>query len=182
MKILIQDSQTGLYLDRKQEWTHDPKTARAFSNHFRANAYKVWHRLPRACTVAMPVSDHENRSYAPPQNSGRGSFGKRTLVEAKLELGPGNGLFIRGEGEGLKWHEGQPLVRLDSRTWRWSSLRSESPIIFQLLLNDLVWAKGDDILLEPGARIELVPDFEWPEIPRVSSDARNALPPWTRGS
>jgi hypothetical protein len=176
MKILLQDSQTGLYMGRRREWTHDPKTARAFSNRFHANAYKVLHHVPRACAVAMPASVDESSSSPLPQDPIRWVVGNRTVVQAKLELGPGNGLFIRGEGEGLNWHQGQPLIRLDSSTWRWCSLRSESPITFQLLLNDLVWAKGADILLEPGAKVELVPDFEWPEIPRVSSDPRNAPP------
>lgn len=176
MNILLQDSRTGLFVRRKREWTPDPSNARAFPNRFQAVAYKVLLHLPRTCAPmtgsaadTLPPKIRRRPFVAPPGC---------TLVEARLELGPGNALFIRGEGEGLSWHEGTPLKKIAPGTWTWHSLRPKSYILFQLLLNDLVWAKGEDRVLEPGGRLELDPDFEWPEIPRVASSATKAHRPF----
>jgi hypothetical protein len=172
MNILLQDSRTGLFLRRKSEWTPDPGDARAFLNRFQAFAYKVLLRLPRTCTP-MPGSAADT---LPPKIRRRPLVASAgcTLVEARLELGPGNTLFIRGEGEGLSWHEGTPLKNIAPGTWTWYSPRPSCPITFQLLLNDLVWAKGQDLVLEPGGRLEVAPDFEWPEIPRFASSPTRA--------
>lgn len=172
MKILLQDFQTGLYLGRSRRWTQNPEKARTFQNRFRAGAYKVWHRLPRACVVAMPGEGVKPRSQRPAHclSGNRQVSERRSMVGARLELSPGNALFIRGEGGGLSWHQGQPLRPIDNQSWVWHSCGPGDSIVFQLLLNDLIWAKGDDITLEPGCRIELTPDFEWPEIPRFTYD------------
>jgi hypothetical protein len=55
---------------------------------------------------------------------------------------------------------------VDPTTWIWADERLNGTIIFQLLLDDLIWARGENLMLEAGRRIELTPDFEWPEIPR----------------
>jgi hypothetical protein len=173
MKILLKDHGTGLYLGRGREWTKNPEKARAFRNRFRASAYRAWHRLPRACVVSVPGENIKPR-YEARAVIGSGSNGAGecpSIVEARLDLGPGNALFIRGQGGGLEWTNGQRLEHTDHVTWVWKAPRAGDSIIFQLLLNDLIWAKGDDVLLKPGATVQLVPDFEWPEIPRFSSRA-----------
>jgi len=173
MKILLRDFETGLYLGRGREWTHSPDNARAFRDRFRAGAYRVWHRLPRTCVVAMP-NDGSVREHSPGRSRSHPSCGvnRPAMVEAKIELGPGNRLFIRGEGGGLNWQQGQPLRRVDPQTWIWTSHRNGETVVFQLLLNDLVWARGDETMLEPGGRLAVSPDFEWPEIPRVAARSR----------
>jgi len=92
-----------------------------------------------------------------------------TVVAVDLELGANNAVFIRGKGCGLRWDRGQPLTCLGSRRWVWSAGPSEERVEFGLLLNDQVWARGDKIVLDPGRSIEITPDFEWPEIPRVAA-------------
>jgi hypothetical protein len=32
-------------------------------------------------------------------------------------------------------------------------------VVFKLLLNDQVWAKGEDVVVEAGRKIEVVPVF-----------------------
>jgi hypothetical protein len=90
------------------------------------------------------------------------------LVQARAELGPGHGLFIRGCGAGLSWRRGKPLKHLDPTTWLWLNERTNEPVTFQLLLDDQVWAKGDNLVIEAGEQIEIMPDFDWPEIPKIS--------------
>ena len=82
-----------------------------------------------------------------------------TVVEAKIDVGLGNRLFIRGQGDGLSWFEGIPLNCVDATTWVWSTNHAREKVVFKLLLNDQVWAKGEDVVVEAGRKIEVVPCF-----------------------
>lgn len=79
-------------------------------------------------------------------------------IEAKIDVGFGNRLFLRGQGEGLSWDCGTPLECVDSQTWR-LIVPSKDKLQFKLLINDSVWAKGEDVVATPGKRVELVPAF-----------------------
>jgi len=82
-----------------------------------------------------------------------------TTIEAKLDVGYGNSLFVRGEGDGLRWDKGTPLDCRNASTWLWSTQAAKEKIVFKLLLNDQVWAKGEDLVVEAGKKIEVVPSF-----------------------
>jgi hypothetical protein len=82
-----------------------------------------------------------------------------TVVEARIDVGPGNALFIRGQGDGLSWDQGQPLACMNASTWVWHSVQARDNIVFKLLVNDQVWAKGADMVLEAGRKLEVVPAF-----------------------
>ncbi len=82
-----------------------------------------------------------------------------TVVEAKIDVGPGNAVFIRGQGDGLSWDAGQPLTCRDASTWVWSSKQAKDSLTFKLLLNDQIWAHGEDVVVQAGSRIELAPRF-----------------------
>lgn len=79
-------------------------------------------------------------------------------IEAKIDVGFGNNLFVRGQGEGLSWERGIPLENVDSQTWR-LTVPAKEKLQFKLLLNDTVWAKGDDLVATPGNKIEVTPAF-----------------------
>jgi len=81
-----------------------------------------------------------------------------TTIEAKIDVGFGNRLFLRGQGEGLSWDRGIPLECVDSKTWR-LIVPAKDKLQFKLLINDSVWAKGEDVVVTPGKRVELVPAF-----------------------
>jgi len=93
----------------------------------------------------------------------------RTTIVVHLELGTNNALFVRGRGGVLSWDSGQPLLQLERGTWVWSTDFCTDPVEFQLLLNDTIWERNQPRFLEPGHTIRISPDFEWPEMPRVSS-------------
>src|SRR5690242_925184 len=80
-------------------------------------------------------------------------------IEAKVDVGWGNALFIRGQGAGLGWLKGMPLACLDGSTWVWLSNESQDKVTFKLLINDEVWAEGEDQVGEPGGKIEVRPVF-----------------------
>lgn len=81
-----------------------------------------------------------------------------TAIEARIDVGFGNGLFLRGQGDGLSWERGVPLTCVDGQTWQWSGPVAEK-LTFKLLLNDAVWSQGDDIVAAPGQKLEVVPTF-----------------------
>src|SRR5262245_37408592 len=81
-----------------------------------------------------------------------------TTIEAKIDVGFGNNLFVRGEGAGLSWEHGLPLTCVDGKTWRWSGAVSDK-MTFKLLLNDQVWAQGGNQEVRPGQRAEISPTF-----------------------
>ncbi len=81
-----------------------------------------------------------------------------TTIEARIDVGFGNHLFLRGQGAGLSWERGTPLKCVDGQTWRWSAPTTDR-LTFKLLLNDAVWAQGEDIVAAPGKCIGVAPRF-----------------------
>jgi hypothetical protein len=81
-----------------------------------------------------------------------------TTIEVKMDVGFGNAVYLRGQGAGLTWEHGQPLVCVDAKTWRWTG-EVKDPIKFKLLLNDKIWSAGNDLVIAPGQKIEIAPEF-----------------------
>jgi len=81
-----------------------------------------------------------------------------TTIEAHIDVGFGNQLFVRGQGAGLSWDKGVPLKNLDAETWQWSAAASDK-LTFKLLLNDAVWAQGADVIVAPGQKVQITPSF-----------------------
>lgn len=84
---------------------------------------------------------------------------RMTVVEARIDVGLGNSVFIRGQGAGLSWEKGLPLNCIDGSAWIWSTKQNQGKMVFKLLLNDQVWAKGEDVVVEAGGKIEVAPVF-----------------------
>jgi hypothetical protein len=82
-----------------------------------------------------------------------------TIVEAKVDVGLGNALYIRGQGDGLRWDKGQPLSPGFGGSWIWKTGNAKDKVLFRLLLNDKICAKGGDVGVEAGKMIEVVPVF-----------------------
>ncbi|MSU57580.1 MAG: hypothetical protein EXS35_05275 [Pedosphaera sp.] len=81
-----------------------------------------------------------------------------TTIEARIDVGFGNSLFVRGQGAGLSWERGTPLTCVDGRVWR-LTVPAKEAVQFKLLLNDSVWAQGNDLVAAPGQRVEVTPAF-----------------------
>ena len=105
----------------------------------------------QAGTKASPIEGQRNETQSP--------TGQMTVVQAKIDVGFGNSIFIRGQGDGLSWDKGIPLSCIDRSAWVWSTKQTESKLVFKLLLNDQVWAKGEDVVVEAGKEIEIIPAF-----------------------
>jgi hypothetical protein len=81
-----------------------------------------------------------------------------TTIDVKFDVGFGNSVFVRGQGSGLTWDHGVPLVCVDAKTWRWSG-EAKDPIKFKVLINDSIWSAGNDITVIPGQKVEVAPEF-----------------------
>ena len=82
-----------------------------------------------------------------------------TIVEAKVEVRLGNALYIRGQGDGLSWDKGQPLSPGFGGSWIWKTDKAKGKVLFRLLLNDEIRAKGEDGRVDAGKMIQVVPVF-----------------------
>ncbi len=82
-----------------------------------------------------------------------------TVITAKIDIGFGNRLFVRGEGPGLSWDEGVPLDCVANDRWVLSLPAAGRPVALKFLLNDRDWSIGDDFIIEPGASLAVTPLF-----------------------
>lgn len=119
-------------------------------------------RAPKNGTkaAARPVVAMSETKVAAPARELKPTEATRTVttIEAKIDVGFGNNLYVRGEGAGLSWDHGTPLKCVDPQTWQ-LSVEAKDPLKFKLLLNDAVWMAGDDIVAAPGKRVEITPAF-----------------------
>jgi hypothetical protein len=83
----------------------------------------------------------------------------RTRVAARIDVGFGNALFIRGQGAGLSWDRGLPLQCVESAIWIWTAQNCEEPVTFKLLINDQLWSRGENLRADPGTQAHVVPEF-----------------------
>jgi hypothetical protein len=119
--------------------------------------------LPAMATTpkAAVTTPSQPAPVAAPKSAPKPATANRTTpitVEAKIDVGFGNALFVRGQGPGLSWERGVPMMCVDGKTWRWSTAGTEK-LTFKLLLNDAVWAQGADQVVAPGQRLETTPAF-----------------------
>lgn len=81
-----------------------------------------------------------------------------TTVVAKVDVGWGNHLYIRGEGAGLSWNSGI-LMDWSEDGWIWTTSKATGPIQFKVLINDERWSEGDNVTVESGGTCIISPIF-----------------------
>lgn len=82
-----------------------------------------------------------------------------TKIVAKIDIGFGNTLFIRGEGPGLSWDSGLAMTPVAGDEWSVEITGAKAAVIFKLLVNDLSWSVGEDYTVAAGTSIEITPSF-----------------------
>ncbi len=82
-----------------------------------------------------------------------------TRIIARVDARFGNTLYIRGEGGGLSWTEGVPMENISSDEWKWESTEADSGIVFKFLVNDEIWANGEDQTVAAGSTSISTPSF-----------------------
>jgi outer membrane biosynthesis protein TonB len=81
-------------------------------------------------------------------------------IIARVDVGFGNVLFVRGEGAGLSWEKGTALANVTPYEWA-LSCSTKGKVIFKFLINDELWAEGENITLPAGRESISSPTFVW---------------------
>ncbi len=82
-----------------------------------------------------------------------------TLISARIDVGFGNSLYLRGEGPGLSWDKGVVMECTGEDQWTLTLSESARPIVFKFLRNDEVWSTGEDYTVKPGTSTVISPAF-----------------------
>lgn len=86
---------------------------------------------------------------------------KKTTIAARVDVGFGNNLYIRGEGAGLSWDVGILMKNLSPYEWAWETKSTSNPIEYKLLINDELWANGENQFASSGDTSISAPTFTW---------------------
>lgn len=82
-----------------------------------------------------------------------------TTICARVDVGFGNVVTIRGEGAGLSWEVGALMECDGADLWRIVLPESARGHTFKFLVNDLSWSTGPDYTVANGASVTLSPEF-----------------------
>jgi len=86
----------------------------------------------------------------------------KTSIIANVDVGFGNSLSIRGEGaSGLSWDEGTLLENVSPYEWAYNTTTAKGEVTFKFLINDEVWAEGDNLTVSAGGTSVSSPSFSW---------------------
>ena len=85
----------------------------------------------------------------------------KTSIIARVDVGFGNQLYIRGTGADLSWEKGLPLENVSSYEWAFATTKAKSDVTFKFLINDKLWAEGDNVTVAEGATSISSPVFAW---------------------
>lgn len=113
--------------------------------------------VPRKAAVESLELPLEGAPNSPPTK--RRESGPATSLVATAYIGIGNKLYIRGEGPGLSWDEGAPMQFLAIGKWGWTSTEADGQIVCRIYRNDDTPMLDEDIILEPGGKVEVTPRF-----------------------
>lgn len=82
-----------------------------------------------------------------------------TLISARIDVGFGNHLYLRGEGPGLSWDHGLAMDCISADSWTATLKGATDPVVFKVLINDETWCTGNDYVVEPGQSVTVNPTF-----------------------
>jgi len=84
-----------------------------------------------------------------------------THIIARVDVGFGNTLFLRGTGAGLSWDHGVAMENIAPYEWSFKTTAATNPIEFKCLINDTLWAEGDNSIVAAGGISISSPVFRW---------------------
>ena len=84
----------------------------------------------------------------------------KTVVEAQIDVGFGNFLYIRGDAPGLSWETGVPMDCRGAESWSISMSHVNSSFEYKVLINDIHWESGSNNTAKPGSTTSKSPSFE----------------------
>jgi hypothetical protein len=82
-----------------------------------------------------------------------------TTITARIDVGFGNALYLRGEGPGLSWEKGIAMTCIADNLWRIALAESARAYTFKFLINDTTWSAGPDFTAACGTSVTVTPEF-----------------------
>jgi hypothetical protein len=83
----------------------------------------------------------------------------QTSIIARIDAGFGNQLYVRGEGAGLSWEQGTALENTSPYEWVLTTTKATGEVTFKFVLNDEIWAEGDNLTVQAGGESISSPTF-----------------------
>ena len=114
---------------------------------------------PKKIVLAKKASTTK-QAATPAKKAPANQTSAQTRIIARVDVGFGNALYIRGEGAGLSWEKGTALANVSPYEWALSSPK-KGKVIFKFLINDELWAEGENITLPVGRESISSPTFVW---------------------
>lgn len=84
-----------------------------------------------------------------------------TNIIARVDVGFGNSLYVRGSGAGLSWSKGVALDNVSPYEWSLKSTKAKGEVTFKFLINDEIWAEGENLTVAAGSTSISSPAFAW---------------------
>lgn len=86
---------------------------------------------------------------------------KQTTIIARVDVGFGNSLYLRGEGAGLSWDKGTLMENVSPYEWSFKTNQAKSGVVFKFVINDTLWAEGENLTVAAGGESISTPTFIW---------------------
>jgi hypothetical protein len=86
---------------------------------------------------------------------------EQTSIFARVDVGFGNSLYIRGEGADLSWDKGVLMENVSPYEWAYKTNKAKGEVTFKFLINDEVWAEGENLTVAAGGTSISSPVFDW---------------------
>jgi hypothetical protein len=112
----------------------------------------------RKSTVEPKIKAPAPASTPPPAVVAKPKGGRVTIV-AKVDVGFGNSLYVRGDEPYLHWAKGTALGNIAGDRWEIVLSGVEKPFEFKFLVNDTSWSTGENYCVAPGDTVSLTPSF-----------------------
>jgi membrane protein involved in colicin uptake len=93
------------------------------------------------------------KAAAPKKAPAKKVAGKKvvqTSLIARVDVGFGNSLYVRGSGAGLSWTKGTLLDNVSPYEWAFKSTKAKGDVEFKFVLNDEIWAEGENLTVAVG--------------------------------
>jgi membrane protein involved in colicin uptake len=119
-------------------------------------------QVKKASTPKKPATKKAPvKKAAAPKKAAPKKAASQTSIIARVDVGFGNTLYVRGEGAGLSWEKGTALKNITPYEWGFASKKGSGPVTFKFLINDILWAEGEDLTVAAGGKSVSSPTFVW---------------------
>lgn len=101
-----------------------------------------------ATKKATPAKKAPAKKAAAPKKASKKV--QQTSLIARVDVGFGNSLYVRGSGAGLSWSKGTLLDNVSPYEWAFKTTKAKGEVEFKYVLNDEVWAEGENLTVAAG--------------------------------